>query len=117
VLLFGFGAGAELFRTGWFLESLLTELAVLLVLRTRRAAFRSRPGRLLAISTAVVAALAVAVPYLPFAGLLGFVPLPWHVLAALLAITAAYVATSELAKRALLPRVGRNAPARAFGKY
>jgi len=117
VLLLGFGAGAELFRTGWFLESLLTELAVLLVLRTRRPAFRSRPGRWLALSAGVVGVLALALPYLPFAGLLGFVPLPWHVLAALLVVTAAYVATSELAKRALLPRVGREAPRRAFGNY
>jgi Mg2+-importing ATPase len=117
VLLLGFHAGAELFRTGWFLESLLTELAILLVLRTRRAAFRSRPGRWLAISTALTAVVALAVPYLPFAGLLGFVPLPAHVLGALLAVTAAYVTVSELAKGALLPRVAHDAPPGAFGNY
>src|SRR5689334_10472734 len=43
VLLVGFQASAALFQTGWFVESLLTELAVALVMRTRRPFFRSRP--------------------------------------------------------------------------
>ena len=37
---------AEEFRTGWFIESLLTELVIALVVRTRRLFFRSRPGKL-----------------------------------------------------------------------
>ncbi len=115
VLLLVFRSGAEVFRTGWFVESLLTELAVLLVLRTHGPAYSSKPGRALAVSSAVVAVLALALPFLPHAELLGFVPLPWPVLAALLAITAAYVAASEGVKRALLSAAhgGR----RAFGNY
>jgi Mg2+-importing ATPase len=78
--------------------SLLTELAVLLVLRTHAPAWRSRPGRWLAAATVAVAVLALALPYLaPVAGLLGFVPLP--LLAALLGVVAAYVAATEAAKR------------------
>jgi Mg2+-importing ATPase len=115
VLLLGFRAGAELFRTGWFMESLLTELAVLLVLRTARAGYRSRPSKWLAASTAAVALVAVALPYVPFARPLGFVPLPWPVLFALLAITLAYVAATELAKRVLVPAASRGA--RRFGNY
>ena len=114
VLLLVFRSEAELFRTGWFVESLLTELGVLLVLRTRRPAYSSKPGRGLAISAALIAAVALALPFLPHADLLGFVPLPWPVLAALLAITAAYVAASEGVKRALsAAHVGR----RTFGNY
>jgi P-type Mg2+ transporter len=49
-LLVIFHAGPDTFRTGWFVESLLTELAVALVVRTRRPFFKSRPGRLLLVS-------------------------------------------------------------------
>ena len=50
-LLFLFHASPEEFRTGWFIESLLTELVIALVVRTRRVFFRSRPGTLLLAST------------------------------------------------------------------
>jgi Mg2+-importing ATPase len=98
VLLLAFRAGAELFRTGWFVESLLTELAIALVVRTRRPFFRSRPGAVLLWSTVILIALTIAFPYLPFAGLSGFVPVPVGVITAVLAITAAYIAAAELGK-------------------
>jgi Mg2+-importing ATPase len=88
-----------LFRTGWFVESLLTELAIVLVVRTRAPLHRGRPGRLLLATTLAVAAVTVALPYLPVARWFDFEPLPAVVLAALLAITGAYAAASELAKR------------------
>jgi len=93
------GAAAP-FRTGWFVESLLTELAVALVVRTRRPFWRSRPGRVLAWSTAFVAALALVLPWLPGAALAGFVPLPLGTIAALLGIVVLYVAATEGLKRA-----------------
>jgi Mg2+-importing ATPase len=89
----------EIFRTGWFVESLLTELVIVLVVRTRLPVHRSAPGRLLWTSTAAVAALTVAVPWLPGSDWFGFAPLPGAVLATVLAITLAYAAASELAKR------------------
>ena len=99
LLLYVFHAGVELFRTGWFVESLLTELAIVLVLRTSRPLHRSRPGRWLAASTGAVAALAVALPYLPLTTYFGFEPLPVQLLATLIAVTVGYAACSELAKR------------------
>ena len=91
-------APPELFRTAWFIESLLTELAVALVVRTRRPFFRSRPGRLLLVSTLGLAALTPFLPWLPGATLLGFVPLSPRLLAIIMLITAAYVASAELTK-------------------
>jgi Mg2+-importing ATPase len=88
-----------IFRTGWFLESLLTELAIVLVVRTQLPVHKSRPGRLLWTSTAAVAAFTVAIPWLPGSAWFDFVPLPAPVLAAVLGITLAYAAASELAKR------------------
>jgi Mg2+-importing ATPase len=98
-LLFLVRATPELFRTGWFVESLLTELAIALVVRTRLPVSRSAPGRLLWRSTLAVALLTLALPYLPTDSLFSFVPLPAEVMALLLGITALYVATAELAKR------------------
>jgi Mg2+-importing ATPase len=90
-----------LFRTGWFLESLLTELAIVLVVRTQLPIHRSRPGLVLWVTTLVVGAVALATPYLPGREWFDFVPLPWSVLAAILGITLAYAVASELAKRRL----------------
>ena len=110
VLRWGFSADATLFRSGWFLESVATEIAVLLILRTRRTFFRSRPSRLLLISSLVVAGVTVAIPYSPLAGLLGLDGPPPAILAALAVITALYVAATELAKRRFYPREARIQP-------
>ena len=98
VLLVVFRAGPDTFRTAWFVESLLTELAIALVVRTRRPFFRSRPGTLLLWSTLVLAAGTLALPYLPLVGVVGLVPLPAKLLMTILAITALYVGATELLK-------------------
>jgi Mg2+-importing ATPase len=87
------------FRTGWFMESLLTELFITLVLRTRQSIFKSKPGRYLWLATLIVTLITLTIPYLPFSSLFGFTPLPPLVLALLLVITVLYVAVSEIAKR------------------
>jgi len=99
MLLFVVRASPEQFRTGWFIESLLTELVIALVVRTRGPFFRSRPGTLLWTATLIVGLMTLAIPYLPFGGFLGFTPLPAWLMLALLGITALYVFAAELAKR------------------
>lgn len=98
LLFWVFHANEAVFQTGWFMESLITELLVLFVIRTRKPFFRSNPGRLLLVSSAVVTALAILLPYLPFAADLGFRPLPLALVAMLLAIVVCYVVVTELAK-------------------
>ena len=93
-----FRATTDTFRTAWFVESLLTELVVALVVRTRRRFYRSRPGTVLLWSTVVLAGLTFAIPYLPFMALLGFVPLPVSLLGMLAAITLLYMAATEIGK-------------------
>jgi P-type Mg2+ transporter len=105
VLLFIARAAPVEFRTGWFIESLLTELVIALVVRTRRPFFRSRPGTMLATATLVVALLTLVVPYLPFSDLLGFTPLPAWMMLTLVGITALYVAAAEGMKRLFYARV------------
>ena len=99
VLLHVFHAHEALFQSTWFMVSLLTELLVVLVLRTHMPCWKSRPGRLLWTSTAAVALLAIVIPYLgAFSTAFGFTPLPAHLLAVGFAIVGVYVFTTELAK-------------------
>jgi Mg2+-importing ATPase len=105
-LLWLFQAAPETFRTGWFIESLLTELVIALVVRTRRPFYRSRPGNWLLITTAVVMALALVLPYLPFSSIFGFVPLPAPLMLGMIALTLAYVFAVEVAKKWFYSRPG-----------
>lgn len=91
-----------LFRSGWFVESLLTELAIIFVVRTYKPFYRSRPGRLLLASTIAVMLVTLFLPYTPVGVWFDLVPLPWPLLAAILAITLLYTLTSEWVKQRLL---------------
>ncbi|HNX49187.1 MAG TPA: magnesium-translocating P-type ATPase [Thermoanaerobaculaceae bacterium] len=92
-------ATAEGFRTGWFVESVLSASLVVLVVRSRRPFFRSRPGKRLLLASLGVVVVTVALPFLPFAHLLGLAPLPPSYLALIALVVALYIAAGELAKR------------------
>ena len=92
------------FRTGWFVESLLTELLVALVVRTQGPCYRSRPATNLLVITAMVVCVALILPYSPVAGLFDFVPLPPHLLLALVGVSLAYAATVEWGKQVFYRR-------------
>jgi len=98
VLLYLMRATEREFQTGWFVESLMTELFIVLVIRTQRPFFRSRSGTLLLTATLLVAGTTIFLPYTPLGALFGFVPLPAGFVLLLLAITAAYLWASELVK-------------------
>ncbi len=98
-LLFVLHTPLETFRTGWFLESLLTELFLTLVVRTYKPFYQSRPGRYLLLSTHLVTVIALWLPYSPLSAPLGFVPLPLNLLGLVLLITALYLLITEIAKR------------------
>jgi Mg2+-importing ATPase len=99
VLRLVFDASPETFRSGWFLESVATELVVMLILRTHRPFFRSRPSTPLLTASSLVALVTLAIPFSPMAEPLGLTAVPTPLLLALGAITAAYVVATELAKR------------------
>ncbi len=110
VLLRLFGAGEALFQTGWFVESLVTQALVVLVIRTRGPALASRPHPLLTGMVLLVVAAAVGLPYTDLGAWFGLVPLPGTVLAALAGLACAYLALVEVVKRMFWARSG---PARA----
>lgn len=90
---------AKLFQTGWFVESTLTGLMILLVIRTQRPFFLSRPGRLFLFAEAAIALVTVLIPYSPFAAELGFVAPPAMLLIIALVITLLYGIGMEIVKR------------------
>lgn len=87
------------FRTGWFVESVVSAAMIVLVIRTRKPFFRSMPAAILAITTLIVVCLVIALPYTPLAPFFRFQPLPVEFLLALAIILALYVATAEIAKK------------------
>ncbi len=90
---------AALFQSSWFVESLLTEVVILLVMRTHGPILRSRPSPMLLSAVIGVSALALVLPYLPGASAFGLVPIPAPILAMLLSITLLYALVSEVFKR------------------
>ena len=104
-LLYLFRASPEEFRTGWFIESLLTELVIALVVRTRHVFFKSRPGKLLLISTLVFISITLVLPYLPFIKIFGFIPLPAPFMLAMIGLTALYVLATEITKKFFYSRI------------
>ena len=100
VLIFAYHADMRLFQTVWFVVSLLTELGVVLVLRTRGWAFRSRPSRLLIWATGAACIVSLALPFLPpVARLFGLVPLSLAEVGICVAIVVGYLLATELTKR------------------
>lgn len=99
ILLRLFARDERLFHTGWFVESLATQVLVIFVIRTRGNPLRSRPSRPLALTSLGVVATAVILPFTPVGGLLGFVPLPPAFLALLVPLVATYLLVVEFVKR------------------
>ena len=100
LLLKVFDASEPVFQTAWFVVSLLTELVVVLLLRTHLAAWKSRPSTLLWTTTVLVAAVAVALPFIkPAAALFGLVELSAPMLGSLVLVVVGYAAATEFAKR------------------
>jgi len=112
-------ASGPAFHSGWFVESLFTQILVVVVIRTRRTPFwRSRPSPQLAM--AIAAALLVAVVIvvvIPMSqvgrDLLGFDPLPLAFWPLLIGVTAAYLVLVETAKYIFNRTIGRLATAKA----
>ena len=98
LLLLVFHANEALFQTGWFIESLATQVLVIFVLRTRRNPLRSRPHPLLAGTSVAVIVLAVVLPFTPLGAWFGFVPPSAAFLIAIAGLTVSYLLLAQSAK-------------------
>jgi P-type Mg2+ transporter len=98
VLIIGFKASEETFQSSWFILSILTELLILMVMRTQKPFFKSKPAPMLLGATILVGVLTLILPYLPFHQVLNIAPVSPLMLIALIAITFLYIIVTEIAK-------------------
>lgn len=105
VLLFVLGASTDQFRTGWFMESVISASVIVLVVRTRRPFFKSMPGNYLLTVTLLTVGLTVLFPFVPLGTLFGFTALPVSFLFMVGAIVMLYIVSADVAKKAFYERV------------
>lgn len=108
VLMILFHSSATQFRTGWFIESVISASIIVLVIRTRKPFYKSVPGKFLMLATACVAVAAMVIPYTPLAGILGFAPISPLILLAIGGIACTYILITEIAKKFFYKIVRQN---------
>jgi len=93
------------FRTGWFIESVISASIIVLVIRSRKPFFRSQPGKYLLIATLSILAITLIIPFTPLAGIFGFSPLPISFLLLIALTVLCYIFTAEIVKKVFYKRV------------
>ena len=98
ILLYVLKVKESVFQTSWFVESILTQLFILFIIRTHKNCFKSKPDKYLFLLSILGLILTLGLPYLPFAQDLGLVPLPMFNLGIMLIIVASYIITADILK-------------------
>src|SRR5437016_6378685 len=98
LLLLVFHATQDQFRTGWFLESVCSASLIVLVIRSRKPFFRSRPSKYLFVATLSTVVLTLILPFTPLGMIFGFSPLPISFLLLVVIIVMGYIISAEMAK-------------------
>ncbi len=107
VMLFIFHAPAQLFHTGWFIESLCTQTLVIHVIRTSKVPFiESRPSGFLIFASIFIVGLGILIPFSPLARAFGFVPPPPAYFIALLVIVVSYLFLVQIVKKWFIKKFG-----------
>jgi P-type Mg2+ transporter len=110
VLLLLLKASPELFRTGWFQESVVSACLIVLVIRTRRPFIHSKPGKYLLWTNILVIAFTLVLPWLPGASYFELRPLPSSFYLAMAGIVGLYILSAEVAKRIFYRVVNHDTP-------
>jgi Mg2+-importing ATPase len=105
VLIFLLHANTEAFRTTWFTESIVSASIIVLMIRTKRPLFKSRPRKYLLIAILVVVILTLVLPMTPLGQLFELEPLLITYLIAIMLIVLSYVFTAEVVKRIFYNRI------------
>ena len=99
ILLFLLKASPAQFRTGWFIESVISAALIVLVIRTRQPFFKSKPGKALTLATLLVTIATLLIPYTPLGEIFGFEVLPLYFIPLMAVIVGMYIITAEGAKK------------------
>ncbi len=105
VLLFILHANHKEFRAGWFVESVISAALIVLVIRTRRPFFKSRPGKYLLLATLLIVVMTLILPFTTLGDIFGFSRLPISFLLIVGLITICYIITAEIAKKIFYKKV------------
>jgi Mg2+-importing ATPase len=106
LLLLFFRADEASFQTGWFIESLATQVLVVHIIRSRYNILRSRASGWLTLSTVGVALAGFAIPYTPLGDYFGFAPLPPAFIAAICGLVVSYLILVDFVKRWFFAKYG-----------
>jgi Mg2+-importing ATPase len=98
LLLYVLHATPGQFRTGWFIESVVSASLIVLVVRTRKPFFKSRPGKYLLSATVLIVVITLVLPITLMAQVFQFTPLPLEFVPILVVVVAFYVLCAELTK-------------------
>jgi len=98
-------ATQDQFRTGWFLESVISASLIVLVIRSRKPFFKSRPAKYLLTATLLTVIVTVVLPFTPLGGIFGFSRLPISFLLLLAVIIVLYIVTAEITKMIFYQKV------------
>jgi Mg2+-importing ATPase len=99
VLLLVFKTPMTLFRTGWFIESVISASLIVLVIRSKGPFFKSVPGKYLLITTILIVGATVILPFTFLGRLFGFASIPLSVVITMVAIVVLYLISGEVVKR------------------
>ncbi len=105
ILLFLLKARPAQFRTGWFIESVISAALIVLVIRTRQPFFKSKPGKALTLATLLVTIATLLIPYTPLGEIFGFEVLPLYFIPLMAVIVGMYIITAEGAKKIFYRRI------------
>lgn len=105
VLVFLLHANTEQFRTTWFVESVLSAVTIVLVIRTKRPLFKSRPRKYLLVAILAIAALTLSLPATPLGQIFELKPLSMTYLIAILIIVLSYVFAAEITKKVFYRKI------------
>lgn len=98
-LIFIFAANAQLFQTSWFVESVVTEILILFIIRTPDPVLKSKPHQYLLYVSLLVAVVTCLIPYSPLASNMGFISMPVNIVMALTLIALFYSIAAEITKK------------------
>ncbi|MCZ7369368.1 MAG: HAD-IC family P-type ATPase [Candidatus Methanoperedens sp.] len=104
-LFFILHAATDQFRTGWFMESVISASMIVLVIRTKKPFFKSIPGKYLSAATLLIVASASLFPFMPIGKVFGFSQLPISFLLIMGLIVAFYIIAAEIVKAVFYRRV------------
>lgn len=110
LLYYVYHLSAHQFQTGWFIESIATQIFVIYVIRTKKIPFiQSRPSRALFITTFLAVVFAWSVQFTILGQWMNFDRLPFYIMGIIFSYVIIYLFLVEGAKRVFYRYYGRKA--------